>query len=108
MISTHVLDTSRGQPAANIAVKLDRRESGDWREVARATTDGDGRVRELASEAEPGIYRLTFEVSGYFSALGQEYFFPFVSVVFQLRHPNERHHVPLLISPFGYSTYRGS
>jgi 5-hydroxyisourate hydrolase len=107
MISTHVLDTSRGRPAANVAIKLDRRESGDWREIARATTDADGRARELAS-LEGGMYRLTFEVSGYFSALGQEHFFPFVSVVFQVRDTTERHHIPLLISPFGYSTYRGS
>lgn len=108
MISTHVLDTSRGRPAANVAITLDRRESGDWQEVARATTDADGRARELAHGAGPGMYRLTFEMAAYFSALGQEHFFPLVSVVFEIRNPSERHHIPLLISPFGYSTYRGS
>jgi len=72
------------------------------------TTDADGRARELAHGAGPGMYRLTFEMAAYFSALGQEHFFPFVSVVFQIRNPEERHHIPLLISPFGYSTYRGS
>jgi 5-hydroxyisourate hydrolase len=108
MISTHVLDTSRGRPASNVGIKLDRQEAGDWQEVSRATTDADGRARELARDGQPGMYRLTFEVSGYFSALGQEHFFPFVSVVFQIRNPGERHHIPLLISPFGYSTYRGS
>lgn len=108
MISTHVLDTSRGRPAANVAVTLERQESGGWRQVAKATTDADGRARELAPEESAGTYRLTFEVADYFSALGQESFYPFVSVVFEIRNPRDRHHVPLLISPFGYSTYRGS
>lgn len=109
MISTHVLDTSRGQPAPNVALVLERQESGRWRLIARATTNADGRTRELAHEDEgAGLYRLTFEVAAYFSALGQESFYPLVSVTFEIRNPRERHHIPLLISPFGYSTYRGS
>jgi 5-hydroxyisourate hydrolase len=108
MISTHVLDTSRGRPAANVAVTLERQQSGEWRPLARTATDADGRARELTSQPPPGIYRLTFDVAGYFSALGQEHFYPSVSVVFQIKAAGERHHVPLLISPFGYSTYRGS
>lgn len=108
MISTHVLDTSRGRPAANVAITLELKDSGGWREVARASTDADGRARDLAPDTPPGIYRLTFEVAAYFSTLGQQHFFPFVSVVFEIRDATERYHVPLLISPFGYSTYRGS
>jgi 5-hydroxyisourate hydrolase len=108
MISTHVLDISRGRPAANVAVTLERQQSDAWREVARASTDPDGRARELAHDPSPGTYRLTFDVGGYFSALGQEHFFPIVSVVFEIRDATGRHHIPLLISPFGYSTYRGS
>jgi 5-hydroxyisourate hydrolase len=108
MISTHVLDTSRGRPAAHVAITLELKESGGWREVARASTDTDGRARDLAPDTPPGIYRLTFEVAAYFSTLDQQHFFPFVSVVFEIRDATERYHVPLLISPFGYSTYRGS
>jgi 5-hydroxyisourate hydrolase len=108
MISTHVLDTSRGRPAANVTVTLEHQHSGDWRELARTATDADGRARELTRESQPGTYRMTFDVTGYFSALNQEHFFPLVTVVFQIKDAGERHHIPLLISPFAYSTYRGS
>jgi 5-hydroxyisourate hydrolase len=108
MISTHVLDTSRGRPAANVAVTLERQQSGEWQQLARVATDADGRARELTSHPQPGIYRLTFDVAAYFSALGEEHFYPSVIVVFHIKDAGERYHVPLLISPFGYSTYRGS
>jgi 5-hydroxyisourate hydrolase len=108
MISTHVLDTSRGRPAANVPVTLERLESAGWQSIAQASTDADGRARDLIPEVTAGTYRLTFDVGGYFSRHGQEGFYPFVSVVFEIRNPSERHHVPLLVSPYGYSTYRGS
>jgi 5-hydroxyisourate hydrolase len=108
MISTHVLDTSFGRPAADVAVTLERQDGGDWRPVSRAATDADGRVQELSAERVAGTYRLTFGIDRYFSSRGLESFFPFVTIVFAVRNPGEHHHVPLLISPFGYSTYRGS
>jgi 5-hydroxyisourate hydrolase len=108
MISTHVLDTSRGRPAANVPVTLELQGSGGWRAIASAATDADGRARELAQDEAAGTYRLTFELAAYFAALGQDSFYPFVSVVFEVRSPRERYHIPLLISPYGYSTYRGS
>ena len=111
MISTHVLDTSRGRPAAAVPVVLEAIDpSGSSRELGRHATDADGRVRELAPDGAlgAGTYRLTFDTGAYFRALGAESFYPTVSVVFVVADPTQHHHVPLLLSPFGYSTYRGS
>jgi len=114
MISTHVLDTARGRPAAGVPVALELiadAVSGEAREIARATTDDDGRVRELVPASATlvaGDYRLTFDTRAYFAAGGAEAFYPLVHVDFTVRDPAEHHHVPLLLSPFGYSTYRGS
>jgi 5-hydroxyisourate hydrolase len=109
-ITTHVLDTSVGRPAAGIAVHLERVEHERWETVGRAETDDDGRVRALVPENAPlaaGIYRLTFDTGPYFERAKTPTFYPHVIVVFEVAA--ERHyHVPLLISPFGYSTYRGS
>ena len=108
MISTHVLDTARGRPAAGVPVALER-VAGDGAVIARAVTDADGRVRELApASLAAGDYRLTFDTGAYFATLGVEGFYPLVTVVFSLRDPSQHHHVPLLLSPFGYTTYRGS
>lgn len=106
-ITTHVLDTARGIPAAGIAVVLEREQSDAWHPVGRATTDPDGRTGDLTSgtSVEPGRFRLTFETGAY---LGPAAFFPSVTVVFDVRDTARPHHVPLLLSPFGYSTYRGS
>ena len=115
MISTHVLDTSRGVPAVGVRILLERMESSRataaGREVSRTATDADGRVRELVPEGEApgaGRYRLTFDTSSYYGTLGIETFYPFVVVAFEVRDAAQHHHVPLLLSPFGYSTYRGS
>ena len=112
MISTHILDTARGRPAAGVPVLLERvAEGGAAREVTRAVTDADGRVRELAptgGSLAAGDYRLTFDSGAYFAAQGVEGFYPLVTVLFTLRDPTQHHHVPLLLSPFGYATYRGS
>jgi 5-hydroxyisourate hydrolase len=111
-ITTHVLDTSRGRPAAGVAVSLERLspEHG-WQVVASARTNADGRVREGFSPpggVEAATYRLRFETEAYFAAQNVQGFYPEVVVTFAVRDANEHHHVPLLLSPFGYSTYRGS
>jgi 5-hydroxyisourate hydrolase len=109
-ITTHVLDTARGRPAAGVPVVLERAaaDSG-WEPVARATTDADGRARGLLTSApEDGSYRLTFDTGAYFGAVGDTGFYPEVSVTFVVADGGEHYHVPLLLSPFGYSTYRGS
>ena len=111
-LSTHVLDTGRGRPAAGVPVRLDRHDGETWRPVVEAETDGDGRLGGLLpAGTEPGIagtYRLRFGTGPYFAATGAETFYPEVSVVFVITDPAEHHHVPLLISPYGYTTYRGS
>jgi 5-hydroxyisourate hydrolase len=108
-ITTHVLDTSRGRPAAGVAVRLEQRVGEDWQERGRAVTDPDGRARELLhAPLEAALYRLTFDTGAYFAALGLETFYPQVLVVFEVRNSGQHHHVPLLLSPYGYSTYRGS
>ena len=108
-ITTHVLDTARGRPAAGVPVRLERVDRYDVRLLASATTNGDGRVPDLGpDQVEAGTYRLVFDVAAYSAATGQECFFPEVSITFALTDPAQHHHVPLLLSPFGYSTYRGS
>jgi len=107
-ISTHVLDTMRGTPAAGLDVLLHRREAdGDWREVAQATTDADGRVRSLSEdELDAAEYRLEFNTRPYFERSGLGAFYPSVSVVFSFEGGHL--HVPLLLSAFGYTTYKGT
>ena len=110
-ITTHVLDTSRGRPASGVPVVLEICAEDGWRELARATTDGDGRVRQLlpaGSSLIGGTYRLTFRTETYFAAHEVEGFYPQISIVFEVRDGAQHYHVPLLLSPFGYSTYRGS
>ena len=108
-ITTHVLDTSRGRPAAGVPVVLERAVESGWEPLGCGTTDGDGRVRDLlASAPEDGRYRLTFDTGAYFRAVGEAGFYPEVSVTFVVGQAAEHYHVPLLLSPFGYSTYRGS
>ena len=108
-ITTHVLDTSRGRPAAGVPLLLERALDSGWQPVRRGTTDGDGRVRDLLSSApEEGHSRLTFDTGAYFRAVGETGFYPEVSVTFVVSDGGEHYHVPLLLSPFGYSTYRGS
>ena len=107
-ISTHVLDTMRGTPAAGLAVRLDRREpDGDWKVMGDAETDADGRVRSLAEdELESGEYRLEFDTRPYFERSGLDAFYPSIFVVFTFEGGHL--HVPLLLSAYGYSTYKGA
>ena len=110
-ITTHILDVSRGRPAAGVAVRLDKVEGSGARAVGEGSTDAEGRLRTLPAAGETlerGIYRLTFEVGAYFAKTGVEAFYPTVQVTFEVREAGEHYHVPLLVSPFGYSTYRGS
>ena len=110
-ISTHVLDTSAGRPAAGVAVRLQRLDGEQWLEVSRAETDADGRVAALLPPGVPaatGVFRLTFDVARYFGVRGQESFYTSVAIDFVVREAAQHYHVPLLLSPFGYSTYRGS
>jgi hydroxyisourate hydrolase len=110
-ITTHVLDTSRGGAAVGVAVILEMRHASDWVPIGRGDTDRSGRVTTLLEgrTITPGTYRLTFDIGTYFRAQGiSTPFFPEAKVVFVIRDPAEHYHVPLLISPFGYSTYRGT
>jgi 5-hydroxyisourate hydrolase len=111
-ITTHVLDTGRGRPAAGVPIALEvRTDPPGWAVLGRGETDADGRLRTLlpAGRAlEAGIYRLTFDTAAYFESLGTEGFYPEVSVVFTIVDSGQHYHVPLLLSPYGYSTYRGS
>jgi 5-hydroxyisourate hydrolase len=110
-ITTHVLDTSQGLPAAGIPVTLEVEAAGGWELIGKSTTDKDGRVSDLVPEElmlAAGVYRLIFDTARYFAALDREGFFPQVTITFKLREPAQHYHVPLLLSPFGYSTYRGS
>jgi 5-hydroxyisourate hydrolase len=108
MITTHVLDTARGTPAADLSVLLEWRRGSEWSAVGRAATDANGRVAAFTSAPlEPGTYRLTFDTGAYHRAIGVTPFFPEVTVVFDVASSGH-HHVPLLLSPYGYSTYRGT
>ena len=109
-LSTHVLDTAGGQPAIGVDVVCDRLGPDGWVEVARGTTDDDGRIPSLlSSEAmTAGPHRLTFDTGGWFAARGEQTFWHDIVVAFEVTDPTEHHHVPLLLSPYGYSTYRGS
>src|SRR6267142_626718 len=109
-ITTHILDIARGRPAARIAVSLARRSGDGWAELATARSDANGRVANLLpgdAKAPAGTYRRRFDTGAYFAALGISPFHPFVEIVFEIRDA-EQYHVPLLVSPFGYTTYRGS
>ena len=109
-ISTHVLDTAKGRPAVGLAVTLSRRGAGGaWTVLGKGVTDRDGRVADLSSDRiDAGEYRLDFGTAAYFKAAGTEAFYPEVVVAFTVTDAGAHHHVPLLLSPFGYSTYRGT
>jgi 5-hydroxyisourate hydrolase len=111
MITTHVLDLARGVPGAGIAVTLEMREAAAWSRIATGTTDHDGRLATLTAgrALAAGTYRLTFDLATYHREHGiADPFFPDAQIAFNIRNAAEHFHVPLLLSPFGYSTYRGS
>lgn len=112
LITTHVLDTSKGRPAHGIPVVLEQQTGhGTWNELGRGITDVDGRINNLLPDhgrLTKGIYRLTFETLPYYQSIGIYSFYPYVPIIFEIQDGVTHHHVPLLLSPFGYSTYRGS
>lgn len=108
-VTTHVLDTSWGLPAVDVAVRLEQVTDAGTDVLAQAATDGDGRISDLAPDQLPaGRYRLTFATGAYYAASGRETFYPEVTVEFELGEPGQHYHVPLLVSPYGFTTYRGS
>lgn len=110
-LSTHVLDTATGQPAAGMEIRLEAFENDGFRRIGGGTTNDDGRVKDFldAGEGLPaGMYRMRFETGRYHAKLGVQGFYPYVEVAFELGANGQHYHVPLLISPFGFSTYRGS
>src|SRR5260370_1184648 len=110
-VTTHVLDTSRGRPAIGVEVILQIRSGQEWKQLGAGLTDANGRCNTLLageSQIEPGMYRLLFNIGRYFHAQHVETFYAEIPVVFEVPHPETHYHIPLLISPYGYSTYRGS
>ena len=109
-ITTHILDTSTGKPAQEVTIILYQGGNDEWKELARGRTNADGRLPNLLASNEvlqPGIYKLRFETKDYYDRQGIPTFYPFVEVVVDIT--NDRHyHIPLLLNPFGYSTYKGS
>jgi 5-hydroxyisourate hydrolase len=106
-VSTHVLDATTGRPAEGVAVSLEERVDGEWRMTAQGRTDADGRIGALGDPGA-GIHRIHFDTGAYFDASGVAAFYPEVTVTFRVVDPAAHHHVPLLLSPFAFSTYRGS
>ena len=109
-LTTHILDTSTGKPAANVDVSLEKNNSGSWLKIAHGVTNDDGRISDLlvsGSFLDNGTYRLVFETASYFKSHGKKTFYPKVTVEFEVTD-HAHYHVPLLLNPFGYTTYRGS
>lgn len=108
-VTTHVLDSTIGRPAAGVPVRLEHDEVGNWVMIGSAMTDADGRVNELGPvELAAGRYRVSFDTAVYFAEQEVRAFYPEVQIIFELTDPTAHYHVPLLLSPFAYSTYRGS
>ena len=110
-LTTHVLDTASGRPASGLHIRLEKSIAGQFEPVGEGTTNADGRLDSPllnASDWGAGIYRIRFETGAYFAARKESCFYPHVEVVFEVSAPDEHHHVPLLLSPYGFSTYRGS
>ncbi|MBX2882040.1 MAG: hydroxyisourate hydrolase [Granulosicoccus sp.] len=110
-ITSHILDTGRGVPAEGVLTTLMQQRDDDWLMIGSATTNAEGRVAGLSDAADQlmaGTYKLTFYLSDYFSNCQQKHFYPYVDVVFEISDDREHYHVPLLLNPFGYTTYLGS
>ncbi len=106
-ITTHVLDTVLGKPAANVALRLDKLEDDQWKTISSGNTDTDGRSRDLAQNAKAGVYRLTFDTEEYFQRASRTSIYPQISITF-VCSSNEHYHLPVLLSDNSYTTYRGS
>ena len=109
-ITTHILDTTKGRPAAGVTIALFQQAGDNWREIARGVTNSDGRIADLLppeKQLELGVYKIKFSTKEYFAQDGTANFYPFVEICFDVS-TTEHYHVPLLLNPFGYATYRGS
>lgn len=106
-ITTHILDTSKGNPAEGITITLYRQEENAWKEISRSKTDASGRAGNFTNQHLQGVYKLRFETKKYFESSQTPTFYPYVEIVFEVS-ANEHYHVPLLLNPYGYATYRGS
>ncbi len=109
-LTTHILDTTKGKPAPGIHIILYNHKKEEWIEITKGVTNSDGRIPDLLKKGvvmELGMYKLRFETQGYFSKQSIQTFYPFVEITFQVT-TEEHYHVPLLLTPFGYSTYKGS
>lgn len=110
-ISTHVLDTAQGRPATGVRVTLEAATTDGWHPLGATSTDDDGRAPDLLPDdqaVQPGVHRLTFDTGTWFAEQGVTSFYPKVTVTFEIADAGDHYHVPLLLSPYGYSTYRGS
>jgi 5-hydroxyisourate hydrolase len=110
-ISTHILDTALGRPAAGVAVSLARLDGGGWADLNSGATDGDGRCKYLLPEGDAlqvGVYRVHFATAGYYAGHGLVGLYPYVEIVFEIRDSTQHFHIPLLLTANGYTTYRGS
>jgi 5-hydroxyisourate hydrolase len=110
-ITTHVLDTSKGKPGVGVSISLEFQFDGEFKEIGSGITNSDGRLPTLLSEGhklEVGVYRITFETKKYYDEQKVKCFYPNVSVTFEVEDGSQHFHVPLLLNPYGYSTYRGS
>lgn len=105
MISTHILDTTKGLPASEVTVVLERKDKESWKEIGKEKTNTDGRI-VFNCPKEKGVYRLTFHIEDYYK--GHEHFFMNTPIVFNIMNTDRKYHVPMLLNPYGYSTYRGS
>jgi 5-hydroxyisourate hydrolase len=109
-ITTHILDTTKGKPASGVSISLYQQHNEDWKEIGIGSTNNDGRVMDLLKKdalLDLGIYKMRFETCEYFDKQGIQSFYPVVEIIFNIT-TTEHYHIPLLISPHGYSTYRGS
>lgn len=107
MISTHVLDTHLGHPATGIAVRLEKMDGVEWKDLGTKKTNEDGRISYNCPHEE-GIYKLIFTVEDYYKKNKQEFFFSKIPIIFKITDTERKYHVPILLSPYGYTTYRGS
>jgi 5-hydroxyisourate hydrolase len=110
-ISTHVLDTATGRPAVGLHLVLEAATADGWWHLGAASTDADGRAPDLLRDdraVQPGVHRLVFDTGTWFTAQGVAGFYPTVTVTFEITEAGDHYHVPLLLSPYGYSTYRGN
>jgi len=109
-ITTHILDTSKGKPAQGVNIVLYAKQKEEWIDIAAGTTNQDGRIGDLLEKEnplKPGIYKMQFDTAAYFTRQSIQTFYPYIEIVFEITG-TQHYHIPLLVSPFGYSTYRGS